>query len=107
MFDKKESNRSAIRDFSQSRNSAFNLPADEKRTVKKDSNNNFTYMVFGILGIVVLVIIINLSITYLFTIRNLLQLMIFITVFFLVTAIFVKFVYPRKPIEKDGNEDDL
>lgn len=110
MIDKKENNRSAIQDFSQKRNPVFKLPSNRIRTVKRCTNNNYTYMIFGILGFAVVSVVIYMFISYVLSIKNVAQLIISVltlVAIFLVAAILIKVVYPRRPIEKDGNEDDL
>jgi fatty acid desaturase len=110
MFDNKKNNHTAIKDFSQTRKPVFKLPSDEKRTVNRGSNSNYTYMIFGILAFVLVSVLIYIFISYLFLIKSAIQLMIWVTtlvVIFLIAAILIKVVYPRRPIEKDGSEDDL
>lgn len=110
MFDKKENNRSAITDYSQPRKSSFSLPSEKKRTANKDSNKNVTYMVFGIVGFVIVLALIYMFISYMLSIKNAGQLIIsvsLLTAGLLVVAVIIKVIYPRRPIEKDENEDDL
>lgn len=110
MFDKKENNSSAIQDFSQKRNPVFKLPYNKTKTVKSGSSNNYIYMIFGILGFTFVSVVIYMFISYVLTIKNVAQLAISVmtlVAIFLVAAILIKVIYPRKPIEKDGNEDDL
>lgn len=109
MIDKKENNRSAIQDFSQPRNSAFSLPTKEKRTVSKGSNNNCIYMIFGILGFVVVAVLIYLSISYLLSIKTMGHLLTSVTVLttiLVITVIVIRTAYPRRPPRKDVNDED-
>lgn len=110
MFDKKENNRSAIKDFSQRPSPVFKLPSYDKRTVKRGSNNNYIYMIFGIIGFAVVSTLVCMFISYVVSIKNAGHLIISVTTFvaiFLVAAILIKVIYPRRPIEKDENEDEL
>lgn len=110
MFDNKEKNRSAITDFSEPRKSVFSLPPSKERTVGKGSNSNHIYMIFGVLGFALVSVLIYMFISYLLSIKTIAHFVISVTIIvtiFVIAVIVLRTIYPRRPIEKDGDDDDL